>query len=77
MARQVDWLFLAKLKFFDPTKDEDHEENFYMEREWRVLGTVAFSLEEVARIILPPSFAKRFRTDVPEYWGQLTFPDEK
>jgi hypothetical protein len=77
LARQLDGLFFAKLKFFDPTKDEDHEENFYMEREWRVLGTVPFTLEDVARIILPLPFAKRFRKDVEQYWGQLTFSDDK
>ncbi|MGA3190286.1 MAG: abortive infection system antitoxin AbiGi family protein [Bryobacteraceae bacterium] len=76
LEQQVIWLFFAKLKFFDPSKDEDHNENYYMEREWRVLGTVPFSLEDVVRIILPSSFAKRFRVDVPEYWGQLTFSDE-
>jgi len=76
LETKLDWLFFAQLKFFDPTKDEDHDENFYMEREWRVLGTVAFTLEDVARVILPPSFAKRFRADVTEYWGQVTFSYE-
>jgi hypothetical protein len=75
LEQKLAWLFFAQCKFFDSTNDEVDEENFYMEREWRVLGTVPFTLENVSRVILPSSFGKRFRADVPEYWGQVTFSD--
>jgi hypothetical protein len=75
LEQKLNWLFFARLKFFDSTKDEDDEENFYMEREWRVFGTVPFTIEDIARVILPRSFAKQFHADVPEYWGQLTFSE--
>ena len=44
-----------------------------MEREWRVLGDVGFELKDVHRIFLPPSYAERFREDLPGYTGQVTF----
>jgi hypothetical protein len=75
LEQKLHWLLFAQLKFFDATKDEVDEANFYMEREWRVIGIVPFTLEDVSRIILPSSFAKRFREDVSAYWGQVTFSD--
>jgi hypothetical protein len=61
------------IKFFDDTKPDEDPENVYMEREWRVLGNVPFKLEDVYRVFLPPSYAKRFREDLPDYAGQVTF----
>jgi hypothetical protein len=72
---KVERLLHSRLTFFDSTKDEQHDEHFYMEREWRVMGTVPFTLDDVIRIILPPSFAKRFRQDFPKYCAQLTFSE--
>lgn len=63
------------IKFFDEAKTDQDPTNFYMEREWRVLGKVQFSLEDVSRVILPEKFAKRFRSDVPDYYRQVTFID--
>src|ERR1035438_5309632 len=40
----------AYLKFFDESKVDDDPDNYYMEREWRVLGNVQFTLEDVARV---------------------------
>jgi hypothetical protein len=61
------------MKFFDETKADDDPDNFYMEREWRVLGNVQFTLEDVSRLLLPEEFAKRFREDVPDFYKQVTF----
>ncbi len=44
-----------------------------MEREWRVLDRVPFALSDVCRIILPESYARRFRADIPNYFGQISF----
>lgn len=60
---------------FDASKPDDDPGNFYMEREWRVLGNVEFSLSDVSRVIIPESYATSFRDDAPEYVGQLTFAD--
>lgn len=61
------------LKFFDHKLPEDHEKNYYFEREWRVLGTFKFGMQDIRRILLPENFAERFRKDFSEYYGQLTF----
>jgi hypothetical protein len=63
------------IKFFDPTLADDHQDNFYFEREWRVVGNVEFSLEDVVRIIIPKEFAERFRDDFPKYYGELIFAE--
>jgi hypothetical protein len=67
--------FFSFLKFFDSAKEDDDPDNFYMEREWRVLGEMQFELSNVRRVIIPETYAKRFRDDLPEYYGQITFVD--
>lgn len=60
------------MKFFDVRTADDDPENYYMEREWRIPGTVGFTLLDVARIVLPISFATDFPRDLPEYAGDVT-----
>jgi hypothetical protein len=67
--------FFSYLKFFDPAKDDEDDENFYMEREWRVVGNVQFQLQDVVRVLLPQQFGARLRDDIPGYAGQVTFLD--
>jgi hypothetical protein len=67
---------LGYVKFFDASKSDDAEENFYMEREWRTPYNVYFEINDIYRIILPNAFNVRFREDVPEYAQQITFSDE-
>lgn len=62
-------------KLFDDSKSEADENNYYMEREWRVVGNLHFKLNEVQRIIIPKSYAKQIRKDLPEYIGQISFSD--
>jgi len=59
-------------KFFDSTLPEDHADNFYMEREWRVLGTVKFDLTQVSRILCPPEYVGRVHAAMPEFSGHIT-----
>jgi len=66
---------LSYIKFFDAQTTDEDGANFYMEREWRVRGTMSFTMSDVSRIVLPASFATRLRRDVPEYFGQLMFAD--
>lgn len=49
----VFWYLLCYCKFFDETLPLDHEDNYYMEREWRTIGQVVFADEDVQRLILP------------------------
>ncbi len=69
-----DILVFPFIKYFDDLASDEDEANVYMEREWRVIGHVNFGLSHVRRIFLPEEFAERFRDDLPEYAGQLTFP---
>jgi hypothetical protein len=61
------------IKVFDDSVADDDPNSFYMEREWRVLGNMRFELNDVYRVILPESYAGRFREDLPDYQGQITY----
>ena len=71
--RFLDFQVFSYLKFFDHRLPDQHAENFYFEREWRIVGNLHFNLDDVERVILPQEYAKRFRLDCPDYYGQLTF----
>jgi len=49
----------AFMKFFDESLPEEHLENFYMEREWRVAGFVPFNLHDVQRVYVAPGYGDR------------------
>jgi hypothetical protein len=67
----IGWYIGCFIKDFDPRVDENDLQNFYMEREWRVVGNVEFELDDVARVFLPRSCMKAFRRDVCDYYGPL------
>ena len=46
---------------------------YYMERVWRTLTNVQFTIGDVRRIILPEQYGRQLRADLPEYWGQVNF----
>jgi Putative abortive phage resistance protein AbiGi, antitoxin len=75
LERFLNFQMFSFQKFFDTTLADDHHDNFYMEREWRILGNLHFELDEVYRIILPRSYAQRLRENIPQYIGQLSFAD--
>jgi hypothetical protein len=64
------------IKGFRGAAAEDDPANYYMEREWRRYGDLGFELDDVCRVYLPESFAKRLRVDLPDYYGQVTFAAE-
>lgn len=69
----LDFEVFSHTKFFRyPNADEDPE-NYYMEREWRMLGALRFGLDDVRRVILPQRYARDFRGAFPDYAGQLSF----
>jgi hypothetical protein len=78
LRRVVEFLdinILSHLKFFHHRLHDADDENYYMEREWRVSRDVKFELEEVQRIIIPARFSRRLRKDFPEYDGEVFFAD--
>ncbi|MFC1932655.1 abortive infection system antitoxin AbiGi family protein [Chloroflexota bacterium] len=71
----LDFHIFSFLNFFDHTYPENHPDNFYFEREWRVVGNIKFNVEDVRRILIPKKYARQLRKDCPHYYGQLTFLD--
>ena len=67
---------LGYLKFYDDEKPDEALENYYMEREWRMFDNLEFKLTDIYRVILPESYASRFRHDFPCFERQLTFAPE-
>ncbi len=73
--RFIDFHVISFFKFFDDALTDNDPDNYYMEREWRVVGNVNFTLKDVERVILPRAFAARFRSEMPHYAGQLSFAE--
>ncbi len=65
--------FFNFVKFYDEGLPAEHPENYYMEREWRIFGNLDFQLDDVRRVIFPERFARRFRDELPEYYGAIIF----
>lgn len=67
--------FVSFLKFWNHTDDDKKEDNYYMEREWRVFGGFQFAITDVQKIVLPSQYASAFRNDFPDYANELSFAD--
>ncbi len=74
MHGELEELIFARIKFFQEGLPEDHLDNYYMEREWRLHDGLAFRLEDLARIYLPQGYRKQFHEDVPDYKGAVDPP---
>ena len=61
------------MKAFDGSRLDEDPENFYMEREWRIVGNLQFTLRDVSRVLIPSAYARRFKEELPNYFGQLSF----
>jgi hypothetical protein len=71
LISDLDRMVFSQLKFFEGRLPADHENNYYMEREWRKMDGLAFQLQNVRRIILPVRFAPEFRERFPAYTGDI------
>ena len=58
-------------KFFDHTLPDEHHDNYYFEREWRVVGNVEFAFSDIKKVLLPEEYETRFRNDFPDYKGPV------
>jgi len=65
----------AFLKPFDASKSDADEDNYYLEREWRIVGNLPFSLDDITRILIPERYGKELRECLPEYYGQISFTE--
>lgn len=71
MESLLQWYVFAYVKFFDKNLPDDHPDNYYMEREWRIIGRVKFQLGDVSTVILPRDYSARFRDGFAHYHGQV------
>lgn len=63
---------LAYIKLYDVTLPDDHPDNYYMEREWRCLQNVTFSLNDIRTVYLPnKAYQERFLCEFPNYSGSF------
>jgi hypothetical protein len=71
-----EWLkfhVFSYMKFFDAALPDNDDNNYYMEREWRIVHNLPFQISDILRIIIPAEYARRLRQDLPEYVGQVAF----
>jgi hypothetical protein len=71
----LDFHVFSYLKFFDHVLLDHHPDNYYFEREWRIVGNLRFTIDDLLRVFMPKEYAKQFRKDCPDYCGQITFTD--
>ena len=71
LETDLDEIVFGRMQFFKAGLREDHDENFYMEREWRLHEGLAFGLGDVARIFLPRGYCQQFHEDIPDYTGPV------
>jgi hypothetical protein len=50
-------------KFFDHTLPDEHENNYYFEREWRIIGKLKFELKDINHIYLPEGYQNKVDKD--------------
>ena len=67
----LDFHVFSYVKFFDHNLNDTHPDNYYFEREWRVLGNLMFSLNNVTTVFVPSSYEFRLRQDFPKYKGNV------
>jgi hypothetical protein len=73
LAMFMSFRIFGHVKCFDASKDESDPDNFYMEREWRIVGNLKFLLSDIVRILIPNEYGMRLRTDLSDYAAQVQF----
>jgi len=58
-------------QFFDYSLPDDDRDNYYFEREWRVVGNIKFKLNDVKRVFLPQEDVGDFGAKYPNYKGEI------
>lgn len=68
--------FLPFLKAFNPDLPDDHIDNFYMEKEWRLIGKLSFFTDDIAEIIIPKMLKRKFIADFPKLADRIKTTEE-
>lgn len=80
LAKKVykfDDFILQYIKIFDDSLPDDHPDNYYMEREWRITDNIKFELTDVTRIIFPQKFKDTLLQEVPFFKQYNEIPLER
>ncbi len=70
----LEFHLLCNLKFYDHNLRDNHPENYYLEREWRILGKLKFTSRNVSGIIAPLKYQDRLLKAFPQYKQKLKAP---
>lgn len=62
---------LAFIKPFNSELQDDHPDNFYLEREWRRFGNLNFKPKDVAHVIVHPNYIERLKTERTIYSNKI------
>ncbi len=63
---------MAYVKLYDSTLPDNHPDNYYMEREWRSLKNIVFSLNDIKTVYIPSvEYKERFIEEFPDYNGDF------
>ncbi len=55
--------FFCQIKWFNDSLPEDDPSNFYMEREWRCIGDIAFKEEDIQEVFVHPDYLQRLKKE--------------
>jgi hypothetical protein len=75
LERFLSFHVYSYFKFFDHTLPDDDPDNYYFEREWRVVGNVKFEICNIKSVFFLSRYADKFRKNFPAYTGQVIFTD--
>lgn len=59
--------FLAFIKPYNSELPNTHQQNYYMEREWRKYGNMKFQANQVSRLVVAKGYKQRLIKDFPVY----------
>ena len=76
LERFIDFHIFSYIKFYDHSCADDHDDNYYLEREWRVIGNVKFDSKDIETVFMPKRYCQKFREDCPSYESQVIFIGE-
>jgi Putative abortive phage resistance protein AbiGi, antitoxin len=68
--------FLAFIKPFDSSLDNNHSDNFYMEREWRKFGNLCFETSHVRTIVVANGYKEPLEAEFSVYQGRIFTVEE-
>lgn len=64
------------LKFYGGEKSDTDTENYYFEREWRIVGSLRFKPQDIVSVVLPEGYQSDFMGRFPLMASKLVTPSE-